>query len=387
MPRADELLNAIAEHEKALEEMSAGFSVAINGKEAVEADWGFSHGREYIKGKYFQDSSGPADVRAPQLFEYAFDGQKLRHMSRHSAVDPKTHEIHFGAPAGSIGGRDTFTLVYITPKIMTGYDLSPLDRLSLSETLRNAQDARILPEMESVGDDRCYVIKATLPSSAITVWITPDRDYRLMKLECRRKPGRFLQGKVRYVVDNVRLKQIDGVWVPVEGDRISSGGVVEHLSVDPQSVSVGKPIPEEKFRINWPVGTVVHDDFMDGTYEVAEEGVEFTGRPTVSEWEAPEQKIPLRILYVGKTGSDRAEDFRRFLVNYFEQADVADAAEFQLEQASGHDVVILDCERADLLSGESRELPFANGYSMPTVLQGTQGAHIGSSLHLKTGYS
>jgi len=95
---------------------------------------------------------------------------------------------------------------------------------------------------------------------------------------------------------------------------------------------------------------------------------------------APAEKISLDILYVGKPDSARASDFAQFLREHFTKVEVADAAKFDAAQAAPHDVVILDYDRA-------AKLKLPADYATPTVLEGVSGAHIGSSLGLRLGYS
>ncbi|MGD1002868.1 MAG: hypothetical protein ABSA67_19430 [Candidatus Brocadiia bacterium] len=95
--------------------------------------------------------------------------------------------------------------------------------------------------------------------------------------------------------------------------------------------------------------------------------------------EAPE-KISLSILYAGKPESARANDFARFLREHFTKVEVMDAAKFDPAQTAGCDVVILDYDSA-------AKLKLPPDYSKPTLLQGVNGAHVGSSLGLRLGYS
>lgn len=94
----------------------------------------------------------------------------------------------------------------------------------------------------------------------------------------------------------------------------------------------------------------------------------------------PPEKISLSILYAGKPESARANDFARFLREHFTKVEVTDAAKFTPAQSASCNVVILDFDRAEKL-----KLPL--DYSTPTVLQGMSGAHVGSSLGLRLGFS
>ena len=94
----------------------------------------------------------------------------------------------------------------------------------------------------------------------------------------------------------------------------------------------------------------------------------------------PAEKIALNILYMGQPESARANDFARFLREHFTKVEVMDAAKFDPAQTAGCDVVILDYDSA-------AKLKLPPDYSKPTLLQGVNGAHVGSSLGLRLGYS
>jgi hypothetical protein len=92
------------------------------------------------------------------------------------------------------------------------------------------------------------------------------------------------------------------------------------------------------------------------------------------------EKIPLNVLYMGHPESARANDFAQFLREHFTKVEVMDATKFDPAKTAGCDVVILDYD-------EAPKLNLTMDYSKPTVLEGLSGAHIGSSLGLRMGYS
>ncbi len=98
---------------------------------------------------------------------------------------------------------------------------------------------------------------------------------------------------------------------------------------------------------------------------------------------APNQKLPLRVLYAGKPGSAREADFTRFLQQYFREVTTGDLAAFKPGDAHNSDVVVLDYD-GDGFKAPRPQLP--DSYARPTVTVGVAGGLLCSSLRLKTGY-
>jgi hypothetical protein len=96
-----------------------------------------------------------------------------------------------------------------------------------------------------------------------------------------------------------------------------------------------------------------------------------------------EEKIELRILYVGSLQSAREKDFVDFLQKHFKEVKTGDLKSFREEQTRGSDVTILD------YAGDAFKAPrlqISNNYSRATVTVGVMGAFICSNLRLKSGY-
>jgi hypothetical protein len=98
---------------------------------------------------------------------------------------------------------------------------------------------------------------------------------------------------------------------------------------------------------------------------------------------APDDKIPLRILYVGHPGSSREADFSAFLKQHFRQVNTGDLAGFTVRQTADADVVLVDYD-GDGFKAPRVRLP--EDYARPTVTIGVAGGLLCSQLRLKTGY-
>jgi len=102
-----------------------------------------------------------------------------------------------------------------------------------------------------------------------------------------------------------------------------------------------------------------------------------------------DDKIPLRILYVGLSNTDRQKDFVSFLSKNFTEVKTADLYTFKEEQTKDSDVVILDKDGIQWGSRGGkplRDLKVSDQYSRSTISLGIPGAFWTDRMRLKTGY-
>ena len=90
----------------------------------------------------------------------------------------------------------------------------------------------VQPATENVGGSQCYVINARANRCDYTIWIDPEHDYNIARAVVKRPwysahpPEHYrgrnvkgaIEGRSETVVENVRFRKIDGIWVPVECD-------------------------------------------------------------------------------------------------------------------------------------------------------------------------
>ena len=105
--------------------------------------------------------------------------------------------------------------------------------------------------------------------------------------------------------------------------------------------------------------------------------------------ETSNEKISLRILYVGLPNTQRQEDFVSFLSKNFVEVKTVDLYIFKEEQTKDSDVVILD--KDGIQWGNEGGRPLADfqmspQYSRPTLSLGIPGAFWADRRRLKTGY-
>jgi len=334
-PSVDQLIDNIARNEQIIQDISAKLVVTIpeEGDTFVEGEWGYSHGREYFAGTMYLYVS-QLSKKLPQSFEFAFNGETME-IYRHDPI----HDRH----TGRITNLEPVNFTaYPTLNTLLGHDVHTSGRLSIAEALRQAGEVRVQPAMAVVNGHRCFVVEASeIEESPVTgvkgndvrLWIDPERDYRILRIELyRNKPDPIRWKALVRRVDNIKLRQIDGVWIPVEGEfhnfrprQVPAAGLTKEdidkmtpeeallnidyelrplvpmrlVKIDPESVSVGKEIPTEKFTIQWPRGTDVWDDFRQFGYKV--------GGPRVKASELEELLEGGEAKVLGPSGRDDAE--------------------------------------------------------------------------------
>lgn len=104
--------------------------------------------------------------------------------------------------------------------------------------------------------------------------------------------------------------------------------------------------------------------------------------------DAAEERIGLRVLYVGHPGSEREKDFVGFLEKHFAKVGKADLNKVDVKDAEGFEVVVVDYSGLTIKGNAimTPRIPFGRGYSRPVLTIGAAGALVSDSLELKTGY-
>jgi len=90
--------------------------------------------------------------------------------------------------------------------------------------LRKSDTISVLDRTERVGDANCYVIDAATKRGRYKLWLDPQHDYNIAKMEVQRKKGDLVRntGRVEtsmsFVLDGVGFKKVGDVWVSMEAD-------------------------------------------------------------------------------------------------------------------------------------------------------------------------
>jgi hypothetical protein len=198
---------------------------------------------------------------------------------------------------------------------LLGYDIRWAGFQTMGEVLSLSKSCSLRPSMEVVDGHKCIVIDASevehsqeVPEaySDATLWLDPERSYRVLKLErFYVPPPQNGQPKyLNYRMDNVQLVDFDGIWFPVYGERsyfsvepvFPDGKSSSELSnlpaaevdklvkwktgiltqrvttkIDVSSLKINKGIDDSRFEFEFPVGTAVWDDLKQIGYVVGKE--------------------------------------------------------------------------------------------------------------------
>lgn len=274
------------------------------GRTYASIDWGSDGGREYYRGlksdpipvEHLAESlAKDAAVRPYWEVEVAsaFDGERMRIFRK---CYPWRGD-HFGKEpdmTGRVAPLEHGTFTVLSLHMLTGQSISGVKRLPLGRALQEAREVRVWRQMDEVEGHECRVLEAlgflggaSLNDYGLRAWIDVGCGFRPRRLEMHiRYPGGPPWGVLYYRVDRIRLQQVDGFWIPVEGVQegfdpaesrkaAQTGGKLEpmvpplHYVVHVPSVRINKGIARSMFTVDFPPGTKVLDEFLDGqTYQV-----------------------------------------------------------------------------------------------------------------------
>jgi len=282
--------------------------------------WGYAGGKEFHRGSIFTSPTVviiEGSTHSEQVHDSgntinvqnAFDGQKL--------YSYYLDNRHMDA-AGGVGSFHPYEFVAsVTPGTLMGYDANERGRETLGEALSRASSL-------SVGESRMINGYASVCVEAIgvdtdpvtgtmydvRVWVAPEQDFRPLRIEkCESLDGENRWKVPVRIVEDIELAQIDGVWFPIRGtrsgyhvkkmlppegmsqeefDKLSplefdeirpkcrfvmerSSASPNVLEIDPATIQINKGIPDEAFRVAFPPGCVVWDEFLQMGYTVGGE--------------------------------------------------------------------------------------------------------------------
>jgi hypothetical protein len=94
--------------------------------------------------------------------------------------------------------------------------------------LKNAKQVSVRPDPEVINGSVCYVVQDDTKYGDYTLWLDSEHGFQPAKIEASRggddiigvklpPPEKRVEGKDAFVIDNIKFKMVQGVWVPVEG--------------------------------------------------------------------------------------------------------------------------------------------------------------------------
>ncbi len=321
-PSAQELVKSILASERQLRDVQAQIACYIpkeNGNELFyKFTWGYAGGKEFYEGEMISGKSAllgrhgehgtnyseqVLDRAGVSVEKKAFDGQKAYMYRQDSLGKVKTGLV------GSL--RPEEFSATMTPRSLLGYDAKDLSRESLGEALSKASTLSI-GESRTINGHMCVCVEAigfeTDPVSGavydVRVWVDPKRDFRPLRIEeCDSIEGANRWKVPARTIEDIELAQIGGIWFPIKGTRSTYkvtevlppegmsqeefdklplkevrekgrisvallGGTQDVLMIDQATIRINQGIPDEAFRVVFPQGCVVWDEFIQMGYTV-----------------------------------------------------------------------------------------------------------------------
>ncbi len=218
-------------------------------------------------------------------FEGELDGQKYSHTEQFRQVVGDDFVLRYGKRDSDEEPADAFMLSDVQEQRFMMQAQSPDGNFLQGRRggIGSAQTmAQVMSEcgrLRLVGDETlngtsCFIVEAKTRFGTFTVWIAPEKGYNALKWIERKSAGDILRDDVHIedqgitecveTVDNIEVKQIDGVFVPVSGrlagacragdewestDRVTAERTEIVLKPDFRAL--------DAFKISFPEGTVV----------------------------------------------------------------------------------------------------------------------------------
>lgn len=315
-PDAKGLIDKLRQQQDRIKFVQSGFELRNEAIGlSIRGTWCFSaDGRQAC-----QTHRSSMDEKTNKVYKYdhdvTFDGKKQRIMIKGEG-DPFA--------TGRVDGLEPESFACNgTPYDMLGYGFDLKLGKSLADTLRDAQEVNVRPKTEMIDGHACYVVEAvhtavdkeSREAYDMRVWLDAERDLRPLRIEKYfGLAGANRWKALLYRMDITKLIQADGIWFPVQAtrnwynidwtippgvttqeavalhekdlDQWQSRLIVknpwlakEELTTDPASVVLNKPIPPERFTIEFPLGTRLWDGFLKKGYYVGGRTVPHPGQP------------------------------------------------------------------------------------------------------------
>jgi len=178
--------------------------------------------RAYYSTRTVREEGG-VSIAADRGYSYLWDGKRFYQYWKTPAVEDS--DIFLSRSPQQI--RDAIAILYDGAGPILGILYSDLDRFD--SILRRADSISVRKDLELVGPMDCYVLDAKSKHGSYTVWLDPQHGYSLAKAHVYRGPEHLRFGRPRgsyetaddvstFALSNVRVENIEGVWIPMEID-------------------------------------------------------------------------------------------------------------------------------------------------------------------------
>jgi hypothetical protein len=294
------LVQRIVQSDRRIRSWEAHVRTTIKGELSADLDWGYDRGMEYFSGVRYVKHPDPESLR-PYRFHCTFDGE--RQFSLSDLGSSGNVEVH-----GAISGFQNISFDG-TPNVtwLLGGRIRHSGRLRLGELLRDSANVQLRDGLEEANGERCNVLEIPEANPWVDdrgcearLWISPQREYRLVRAEQYRIYGRTARLPVLTErLDVTDFRKVDGLWFPITGvvkiishdlqplppftekdyeglteDQVYEKGlkVVEDsvtsygIEVEPESIRINHEITRDKLAIDFPSGCKIDDGYSVAAY-------------------------------------------------------------------------------------------------------------------------
>ncbi|MCP4449907.1 MAG: hypothetical protein GY809_00480 [Planctomycetes bacterium] len=267
---AQDLIEKIIASERRIEDIQLHMSCTLPlplqaGTNFREIDWGSDQGKEFFKTTWTRRDKDGQPLAEKQQTWTTFDGDTLRTLEitpgwsfSKGLISPSDGTVFRGIMSFNILlGRDNWL------------------PLSFGEGLALAKSVTVRDRVEQVDGHPCYVLEA-IPSGhspQIRAWVDFQRDHRVLRLEHYTEQGGKPFEHLRVRLDHIKLKRIEGIWLPVQGSRSypwNPHAGIQTVVVDVESIKLNQGIPADMFSIDFPKSCIVEDERTQKKYTVGD---------------------------------------------------------------------------------------------------------------------
>ena len=269
-----DMIQQIQQARAKIKDIRATYKWFQDNKRVGTFQWGWKQDKEFFISPDYQHNS--------LLIHYSIDGEKeytLIHYKEPTELPDYGGSFEI---SGSINKLRPHCLLAI---LRTPMSLLKIDHtFDLAESLAQAETIEVCSETDTIDGVSCRVLEAKNTViggllQSLRVWIDPARDFHMMKLEGylhkKSKPP-FKKQNLYTQIDNITLKESNGCWFPAAGSCQhfhqnmfgNKPDILIRLEVD--DIHINQGIDDDEFRIQFPTGCAVHDEFAQNYFVVGE---------------------------------------------------------------------------------------------------------------------
>ena len=241
MPQLSELIEKYAETLDSVQSIISSYeSSSISSVYLPPLNLNFRNEKFYMRGQRRTDGKGRI---YDQRYRWGYVSQQRPDVPKESATYSlmvSTPDLQYAHSKNACGPAPDGLLTYLdyqglgedsfineTDAFFLGY-IGNDSRVDVN--LKNAKQISVQPEPEIINGSVCYVVQADTAYGDYTLWLDSAHGFQPAKIERstgkgdiigitkhRPPPDKRVEGETSLVIDDIKFKMVQGVWVPVEG--------------------------------------------------------------------------------------------------------------------------------------------------------------------------